>query len=294
MGANDKAMQGSGQGSETSPEIGRQINAGGILTNYHDVGEGAPVLLLHGSGPGVTAWANWRLTIPELAKSFRVIAPDMYGFGYTAFPEKPIRSMDVWTDHLLGLLDALGLDRVHLIGNSFGGALTLAFLIAHPERVSRAVLMGAAGLAFDITPGLDAVWGYEPSLENMRRVVQYLSHDQSRISEDLIRSRYEASVREGVWESYAATFGAAPRQRQVEMLCSKEQDIAAIAHEVLILHGRDDRVVPSALAPRLNNLLPNSDAHIFGNCGHWVQIERAASFTAMVTEFLNTGFHRAA
>jgi len=271
------------------PEIGLSVDAGGIMTNYHDVGEGDPIVLIHGSGPGVTAWANWRFTLPELSRSFRVLAPDIYGFGYTEFPSEPIRDMKVWIDHLASFLDAMKLERVNLIGNSFGGALTLAFLIAHPDRVKRAALMGAAGLDFEITEGLDYVWGYEPSIDNMRRTVKYLSHDQSRITEDLIRSRYEASVREGVWEAYNATFGAEPRQNQVKMLTSSEADIASISHEVLIIHGRDDQVLPCSVAPRLNSLIPNSDAHILGNCGHWVQIERAATFNLLVKDFFRNG-----
>lgn len=271
------------------PEIGLSVDAGGISTNYHDLGEGEPVVLIHGSGPGVTAWANWRFTIPELSKSFRVIAPDIYGFGYTEFPTEPIRDMRIWIEHLRAFLDALGLEKANLIGNSFGGALTLAFLIAQPHRVNRAVLMGAAGLDFKITEGLDHVWGYEPSFENMRRVVRYLAHDQSRITDDLIKSRYDASIRDGVWEAYNTTFGQEPRQDQVKLLTSKEDDIAGIEHEVLILHGRDDQVLPSSLAPRLNRLIPNSDAHVFGNCGHWVQIERATSFNLLVTDFLKNG-----
>ena len=271
------------------PEIGLSIKADGIMTNYHDVGEGEPVVLIHGSGPGVTAWANWRATIPELGKYFRVLAPDIFGFGYTDFPTDPIRDKQVWVDHLAGFLDVLGIEKVNLVGNSFGGGLALAFLIAHPERVNRSVLMGSVGLHFNITEGLDFVWGYEPSVENMRKVIQYLAHDQSRITDDLVQSRYEASIREGAWESYSSIFGAEPRQNQLKLLESRIADIAEIENEILILHGRDDAVIPSFLATKLNNLLPNSDVHIFGNCGHWVQIERAETFNVLVRKFLKSG-----
>ena len=274
------------------PEISLSIEANGIMTNYHDTGEGDPVILIHGSGPGVTAWANWRITMPELAKDYRVLAPDMYGFGYTEFPKEPIRDKQIWVDHLLGFIDALDLEKVDLVGNSSGGGLALAFLIAHPDRVKRAVLMGSVGVHFDITEGLDFVWGYEASVENMRKVVQYLAHDHSRITDELVRSRYEASIREGVLESYSDIFSAEPRQNQVKLLESREEDIAAIEHEVLILHGRDDRVIPSSLATKLNNLLPHSDVHIFGDCGHWVQIERAEAFNPLVKEFLKKGLRR--
>ncbi|MCX6431465.1 MAG: alpha/beta fold hydrolase, partial [Actinobacteria bacterium] len=182
----------------TSPEIGRTIDAGGIATNVHVSGSGDPVLLLHGSGPGVTAWANWRLTIPVLAEDFTVIAPDIVGFGYTDRPDGVTYDLETWTAHAIGVLDALGIDRAHVVGNSFGGALALSLAIRHPERVSRLVLMGSVGVPFTITQGLDDVWGYEPSVENMEALLHLFSYDQSLVGPDLGRLRYEASIRPGV------------------------------------------------------------------------------------------------
>lgn len=272
-----------------SPEIGETVQAAGVRTNYHDQGEGPPVLLIHGSGPGVTAWANWRMNMPELGKSFRVLAPDMVGFGYTESPQGGIRDKQVWVDHLAGFLDALKLDKVSIVGNSFGGALTLAFMVAHPDRVERAVLMGAAGIEFPITPPLDKVWGYEPSLEAMREALTYLATDPSRLTEDLIQSRYVASARPEAHEPYAATFGPTPRQNHIKMLSSREEDLAALEHEVLVLHGKLDKVIPIEVSLRTTRLLKNSDMQVFGNCGHWVQIERAASFNRVVAHFFKEG-----
>ena len=120
-----------------SPEIARSIVAAGIRTNYHDVGEGFPLLLIHGSGPGVSAWANWRTVMPELARRSRVIAPDIVGFGFTERPAGQQYNMDVWLEQAVGLLDALGLEQTDLVGNSFGGALAMAIAIRHPRRVRR-------------------------------------------------------------------------------------------------------------------------------------------------------------
>jgi 2-hydroxymuconate-semialdehyde hydrolase len=271
------------------PEIGQTVEAAGIRTNYHDQGEGAPVVLVHGSGPGVHAWANWRLNMPELAKSFRVLAPDMLAFGYTEPPKGRITDKAVWVRHLLGFLDAMKLDKVSLVGNSFGGAITLAFMIAHPDRVERAVLMGAAALEFPITKNLDDVWGYEPSLETMRKSLFSLAWDPARVTEDLIRSRYEASARPEAHKPYSETFGPQPRQDHIKMLASREEDVARLPHEVLLLHGKLDSVIPPELSIRLGNLIKNSDVHMFGNCGHWVQIERVTSFNRIVTEFFQDG-----
>nr|AAS46919.1 2-hydroxymuconic semiadehyde hydrolase [Sphingomonas paucimobilis] len=270
------------------PEIGKSITVDGSVTNYHDLGDGAPVLLIHGSGPGVTAWANWRLNMPELAKRFRVIAPDMFGFGYSASKGR-IEDKRVWVDQVASLLDSLGIDKVSMVGNSFGGGITLAFMIAHPDRVERAVLMGPAGLDFPITPALDLVWGYQPSLEEMRTSLKYLAWDHSRLTEDLVQSRYEASARLEAHEPYHATFGGADRQRNIAMLASREEDVAALKHETLILHGLFDQVIPLESTVRLASLLPRADLHVFAECGHWVQIERMTSFNRMVAEFFENG-----
>ncbi|MBS0468555.1 MAG: alpha/beta fold hydrolase [Proteobacteria bacterium] len=269
-----------------NPEIGQSIDAAGIRTNYHDSGgQGAPVLLIHGSGPGVSAWANWRLVMPALAQHARVIAPDMVGFGYSERPAGLAYGMDAWVRQAVGLLDALGIARTDLVGNSFGGGLALALAIRHPERVRRLVLMGSVGVPFAITEGLDAVWGYTPSVENMRAIMDYFAFNQGLMSDDLARLRYEASARPGVQESYAAMFPA-PRQRWVDAMASAEADIRALPHETLVIHGREDRVIPLDNAYTLADWLPRAQLHVYGRCGHWTQIEHAARFARLVGDFL--------
>jgi 2-hydroxymuconate-semialdehyde hydrolase len=272
----------------TSPEIGLSIQAGTLKTNYHDVGQGFPVLMIHGSGPGVSAWANWRLVIPELARSQRVIAPDMVGFGFTERPAGFVYGMDAWVQQAVDFLDALGIAQADLVGNSFGGGLSLALAIRHPHRVRRLVLMGAAGVDFPITPGLDAVWGYEPSFENMRRIMDVFAYDRGLVTDELARLRYEASIRPGFQESFAAMFPA-PRQRWVQSLASPEEQIAQLPHETLIIHGRDDQVIPLENSLRLSQLISKSQLHIYGQCGHWTQIEHSARFAKLVGDFLREG-----
>eukprot|EP01041_Mallomonas_annulata_P032061 gene32061-54481_t len=163
--------------SNTNPEIGHSIVAAGLKTNYLESGSGEPVILIHGSGPGVTAYANWRLSIPVLAEKYRVLAPDIAGFGYTERKSDTVYDLDFWVRHLIEWMDAVGVKKARFVGNSFGGALTLALTARHPERVDRFVLMGAAGVDFEVTPGLEAVWGYEPSVENMRKMAMTFAYD---------------------------------------------------------------------------------------------------------------------
>ncbi len=271
--------------ASTNPELGRRIRTGAFETNVHYIGAGRPVLLIHGSGPGVSAWANWRLAMPVIAKQARVIAPDMVGFGYTDRPAGIAYTMDTWVQQALDLLDALDLPQVDLIGNSFGGALSLALTIRAPERVRRLVLMGSVGVPFPITPGLDAVWGYEPSLQRMRELLDIFAFDRKLATDELAQLRYEASIRPGVQESFAAMFPA-PRQRWVDAMTSAEADIRRIAQQTLVVHGREDRVIPLATSVTLSNWIPRAQLHVFGQCGHWTQIEHAARFAQLVGNFL--------
>ena len=268
--------------------------AAGYRTNVHDHGEGGfPVMMIHGSGPGVTAWANWRLVIPELAKHRRVVAPDMLGFGYSERPEDQIYNRERWVKHALGVMDELGLEQVDLVGNSFGGGLALALAIEHPERVRRLVLMGSAGVSFPITKGLDEVWGYEPSLETMRRLMDVFAFNKGLLTSELAEMRYQASIRPGFQESFSAMFPA-PRQRWVDNLASNDDDIRALPHETLILHGREDEVIPLDASYRLAELIDRAQLHVFGRRGHWTQIEHAGRFARLVNDFLNEADQAAA
>lgn len=272
--------------SNQNPAIANTIQAGRYKVNYHDVGQGEPLLLIHGSGPGVTAFANWGKIIPVLSKNRRVIAPDMLGFGYSERPAAGIRyTMDLWVQEALDLLDALKLDKVDVVGNSFGGALALALAIKAPHRIRKVVLMGAMGVKFPITYGLDQVWGYQGTAEHMSHILKLFAYDRSLITDDIAQSRYTASMQPGFQESFSAMFPF-PRQESVKMMASKEEDIKNIKHSCLIIHGKDDLVIPVDNSYRLFSLLQNSQLHIFSKCGHWTQIEHAAEFCAVVEGFL--------
>lgn len=271
--------------TSASPEIAKRIQIGECTLNYHDQGQGEAILLIHGSGPGVTAWANWRGVIPTLSQHARIIAPDMLGFGYTSCPSEWKLDPATWVQSLVGLLDALKVERVSIVGNSFGGAIALAFAKAYPARVQRLVLMGAAGLSFPLTDGLNKVWGYQPSLEAMRELMEVFAFDHSIINDDLVRMRYEASIRDDVQTRFAQLFPA-PRQQGVEMLALAEDDLRALPHQTLLIHGRDDKVIPLELSERMLRLIPHVQLHAFGECGHWVQIERAQAFTRLLVDFL--------
>jgi 2-hydroxymuconate-semialdehyde hydrolase len=255
------------------------------VTNYHDAGAGKPVLLIHGSGPGVTAWANWRGVIPGLSEHARVIAPDMLGFGYTQCSLKEPLDLDAWVAQIVTLLDALDIDSLSIVGNSFGGAVALAFAVKYPHRVQRLVLMGAVGISFPLTDGLNKVWGYRPSLGAMEELLRVFAFDHSIITNDLVAMRYAASIRDDVQTRFAQLFPE-PRQQGIDMLAQDEATIRKLQIPTLLVHGREDKVIPLAMSLRMAELLPNADLHVFAKCGHWVQIERQQAFLKLVSDFL--------
>ncbi len=275
------------QHAKTQPEVGATVRANGVATNFLEAGSGDPVVLIHGSGPGVSAYANWRLTLPELAKELHVLAPDMVGFGYTERQADATYNLKTWVDQLVGFLDALGISRASIVGNSFGGAIALALAGQHPERVDKLVLMGSVGVPFPITEGLDAVWGYEPSFEAMRGIMDYFAHSRELVNDELAEVRYQASIQPGFQESYGSMFPA-PRQRWVDAMVTPDDVIAALPHQTLIVHGREDAVIPLQNSYRLLELIPSAQLHVFGKCGHWSQIEHMAAFNELLRDFLRS------
>jgi len=273
-----------------NPEIGAFIETGAVETNHHDLrtgDDGVPLLLLHGSGPGVSAWANWRLVIERLAPRRRILAPDLAGFGFTRVPEVFTYSRQAWLEQIVAYLDALDVPQVDVVGNSFGGSMALALAISHPQRVRRLVLMGSVGVPFELTDGLDAVWGYEPSEQAMGTLMrETFAYDASLVTDELVRMRYEASIRPGAQEAFSAMFPA-PRQRWVDAMAHPEADIRAIGHRTLLVHGRDDRVIPLSTSLTLLNWIDDARLHVFGRCGHWTQIEYTAPFCALIEGFLD-------
>jgi pimeloyl-ACP methyl ester carboxylesterase len=269
-----------------NPEIGATGDANGIKTNYLEAGTGDPVVLIHGSGPGVTSYANWRLVLPALAENFRVLAPDMVGFGFSERPANIEYGVQTWADQVVGLMDTLEVPKAHLVGNSFGGAIALRVATQHPDRVGKLVLMGSMGVPFPITEGLERVWGYEPSFENMRKVLDVFAYSRDLVNDELAEVRYRSSIQPGFQESFAAMFPA-PRQRWVEAMCTPEDEIRRLPHRTLIVHGREDQVIPLQTSLRLMELIDNADLSVFSHCGHWSMIERTKDFNRNVSEFFS-------
>ena len=263
----------------------RTIDGGGIQTSYLEAGAGEPVVMLHGSGPGVSAMANWQHNIGALSQRFRVLAPDIVGFGTTQRPDDIVYSLRTWTDHVWAFLDAHGINRTAIVGNSLGGRIALQMATDQPDRITKMVLMGAPGVGMTPTDGLAALRAYQPSHNAMRDLLRnYFAVDPAMITDDLVAIRYEASIADGAYEAYRAMFFD-PRHAGSELGISAEE-VRAIATPALLVHGREDKVVPMQVSVTMLGLLPHADLHVFSACGHWTQIERADEFSELVADYL--------
>jgi pimeloyl-ACP methyl ester carboxylesterase len=263
----------------------RTIDAGGVQTSYLEAGAGEPVVMLHGSGPGVSAMANWQNNIGTLSQRFRVLAPDIVGFGATQRPDDVTYSLRTWTDQIWAFLDAHGIEKTAIVGNSLGGRIALQMATDCPDRITKMVLMGAPGVGMTLTEGLAALRAYEPSHDAMRDLLRnYFAVDPTMITDELVAIRYEASIADGAYEAYRAMFFD-PRHAGSELGIS-EDEVRAIATPTLLVHGREDKVVPVQVSVTMLGLLPNADLHVFSSCGHWTQIERADEFSALVSDYL--------
>jgi 2-hydroxymuconate-semialdehyde hydrolase/2-hydroxy-6-oxo-octa-2,4-dienoate hydrolase len=263
----------------------RTIDAAGIETSYLEAGAGEPIVMLHGSGPGVSALANWRHNITTLAQRFHVLAPDLVGFGATERPDDVVYSLRTWTDHVWAFLDAHGIDRTAIVGNSLGGRIALQLATDRPDRIIKMVLMGAPGVGMTLTEGLVALRAYEPSHDAMRDLLRnYFVADPALITDGLVAIRYEASIADGAYQAYRAMF-CDPRHAGSQLGIT-ENEARAITTPTLLVHGREDKVVPVRVSVTMLGLLPNADLHVFSACGHWTQIERAEEFSTLVSDYL--------
>lgn len=257
---------------------------------------GEPVLLLHGGGPGVTGASNFTANTDALAQHFRVIVPDLPGYGGSS---KNIDRSDPFgslADGVRGLLDALGIGAAVLVGNSYGGAAALRLALDTPDRVSRLVLMGPGGIGTTRalpTPGLNSLLdfykGDGPTRAKLTEFVRgYLVHDPNTVTEEMLENRWEEAVKPEVVANPPLTRPSGKNALTTlwNMDLTRDKRLKWLKTPTLVLWGTHDRVNRPSGAKMLADTMENAEALLVARAGHWVQFERADLFNKLVTDYV--------
>lgn len=262
-----------------------------LQLHYNDCGSGdETVVMLHGSGPGASGWANFNRNIePLVAAGYRVILMDCPGWSKSDPIVCTGSRSELNARALKGLMDAIGLDKAHLIGNSMGGHSAVAFALANPARTGKLILMGGGtGGASSFVPmpteGIKLIGALyrQPTIENLKRMMSVFVYDTSSLTEALFQARLDNMLtRRDHLENFVKSAEANPKQ-----FPDVGHRLGEIKAPALVIWGRDDRFVPLDTGLRLVAGLQNADLHVFSRCGHWAQWEHADKFNRMVLDFL--------
>jgi len=290
-------------------DVRRSSKAGDITLNYYEAGPvptgsvstgsttglggGLPLVMLHGGGPGASAWSNFGSALPAFAGDFRTLLVDQPGFGDSDKPPVVGNYFRHSAGYLLALLDELGIDRIHLLGNSLGGGTAARFALENPKRVGRLVLMGPGGLNLNVlsadpTEGVQRLMDFaaDPSREAMRAFISTMVVDQSLVTDELVDERLADATKPGAREAMAS-MGASfwnPDTFEDGMIW---REAHRIRQHTLLTWGREDRVNPLDGALVALKQIPRAQLHVFPHCGHWAQVEAADRFHAVTRTFLS-------
>jgi 4,5:9,10-diseco-3-hydroxy-5,9,17-trioxoandrosta-1(10),2-diene-4-oate hydrolase len=264
--------------------------------HYHEsgVGNSQTVVLLHGGGPGASSWSNFAKNIAVLAEYFHVLAVDQPGYGHSDKHTEHEQYNRYSATALLNLFDHLEIERAALVGNSLGGGTAVRFALDNPDRAGRLVLMGPGGLSVNLfapdpTEGVKLLGGFtaEPTRENMERFLRIMVYDQKLITPELVDERFAiASTPESLAAARAMGKSFAGPDFELGMMW---REVYKLRQRVLLIWGREDRVNPLDGALVALKQIPRVQLHVFGQCGHWAQLEKFDEFNKLTIDFLGGG-----
>lgn len=270
----------------------RWLDLEGMKIHVSEVGSGAPVVMLHGGGPGASGMSNFRTNIENLSEQFRLILIDQPGFGQSS-KELP-DGVSFWpfsASIVKQVLDASGVEKAHLVGNSLGGGTALRFAMDYPEAADRLVLMGPGGGAVNIFTAGEIVSGVdkavrrfyaEPTHERMREFVDFMVFDPSQVSDELVEERLQAANDPDAAAFMLKLFKALGADPEADLW----KRVDSVLHRTMLIWGREDRVLPFDSSLLMFHRMKDVRLVALSGCGHWVQSEKQPQFDQLVTSFL--------
>jgi pimeloyl-ACP methyl ester carboxylesterase len=259
----------------------------GVRLHYQEIGQGYPVICIHGAGPGASSESNFKLNAGPFSKTFRVILYDMPQYGKSSKVVLTEPRLTYNARILNGFMAALGIDRAHIVGNSMGGQVAMKLGIDYPDRLTRVVIIGSTPLPPIFAPfpveGIKLIARYYkgsgPSREKLRELLQTILYDSSFLTEETFEERYQASIDPETVELFGKRQGEMPRE-------DLGSDLHKLKAKLLAVWGMDDRFGALDVGLQITRKVPDARMHIFTKCGHWAQVEHAAEFNRLVLDFL--------
>lgn len=260
--------------------------AGGYDITINEAGDGPAVVFIHGSGPGASGASNFRTNINAfVAAGYRVILPDLIGYGASSKPEGLDYTLALFTDTLYDALRQHGIEKAVLVGNSLGGGIALQMALDHPEFAEKLVLMApgcvAAREEYFVMPGIAKMvsnfGGPDFDLAEQKRLVSNLVHPDfvAKIPDTLVEERF-------------AVARTQPKDVLVRMRTPDlSPRLSEVKQPIFVLWGKDDEFCPESHARRFLDSCPDVRAITFARTGHWVQVERAAEFNTYALGFIS-------
>lgn len=238
------------------------------------------LILMHGAGPGASASSNWRHCLEDLAKDFYIVAPDMIGFGKSEIPDSlpphSVTWMGIRVEQTLGMMDTLGIQCADIVGNSMGGAVALHLLIEAPERFKRVMTMGPAGAKMGRSTEMARLLAFyaDPRKARYRELITSFVYDPAALPnlEEIIDERFKIATDPEVRRVQEVMFES--MKVGLDALVVPPSALARMPHEVALVHGRFDRIIPLEASLYLLEHLQRADLHVLDRCGHWAQIQR--------------------
>lgn len=278
--------------------ISSYVRVDGNRTHYVEAGNGYPVVLVHGAGPGACGWAGWRQTIPALAEHYHVYALDTLGFGYTEKPTNIVYSDQVSVDHFAGFVDALCLDEFLLCGNSRGAYIAAKYMLDHPGRVKRLLMISSGSIANAMglernekqQGGMSRLQSYDGTAEGMRRFLEIIVNDHSKITDELVAERVRIASQPGhdyvqkSQKEYRASLKSNPEERQRFDIRHRLPMATTPMHMVW---GAKDNFAPPEFATELQKMLPNATFEMLANSGHQAQNDEVDRFNEIALTFFS-------
>jgi pimeloyl-ACP methyl ester carboxylesterase len=263
------------------------ITVEGVKLHYQEMGSGAPLLCLHGAGPGASAESNFRLNAGPLSEKFRVILLDSPQYGKSAKVVLTEPRLKFNARILNGFMNALSIDKAQIVGNSMGGQIGLKLGLDFPERLTKIVIIGSTPMVPIFAPfpveGIKLIARYYkgagPSREKLRELLETIVYDSSFLTDQIFEERYQASIDPETVELFGKRQGEIPRE-------NLGPELPKLKAKLLAVWGMDDRFGALDVGLQMTRIVPDARMHIFTKCGHWAQVEHAAAFNRLVLDFL--------